>query len=207
MIGCKKIFPVLLLIGLFIFPVHAEEEAEIITDDVYILSEEVLEFDDDVYILSEEGEVLEESVSLKESDILDDFDEIIVSTQDKEIEEQEPEFKLTEDEAKLIAQVTWNESGNQSELGKRLVIDTVLNRVEHSKFPDSVSSVIHQPNQYSDYSSKVHDDILELVYDEASERTNTEVIFFQCKSHSSYGEPLLVEGAHYFNSLKEACDE
>ena len=198
MIGCNNdrffIVPVILLLTVFIFTVHAEEE--------------IAEIEEDIYILSEEGEKLEDSISLKETNILDDFDEIILATQDEETEEiEEPEFELTEDEAKLIAQVTWNESGNQSELGKRLVIDTVLNRVEHSKFPDSVSSVIHQPNQYSDHSSKVYDDILELVYDEASERTNKKVIFFQCKSHSSYGDPLPVEAAHYFNSLKEACDE
>lgn len=123
--------------------------------------------------------------------------------------ERIPELELTEEDMKLIAMVAFNEAGNQSELGKRLVIDTILNRLEHSAFPDSISKVIHQPNQFSDHTSKLHDDILDLVEDECMKRTNEDVIFFQRYNYSSFGEPLLVEGAHFFNSLedKEVNDE
>ena len=69
------------------------------------------------------------------------------------VEEIIPEFEpwLTDDEIDLIAKITMAEAEGESELGKRLVIDTILNRVdsELSYFPDTVEEVIYQPNQFS----------------------------------------------------------
>ena len=41
------------------------------------------------------------------------------------------------------------EAEGECEEGKRLVIDTILNRVDSEHFPDTVYEVIYQPNQFS----------------------------------------------------------
>ena len=78
--------------------------------------------------------------------IVKDEDETVPSN-----ETDEPtETAYTEEEMRLIAQLVMAEAENQSELGKRLVIDTVLNRVDHPdpQFPDTVYEVIYQKNQF-----------------------------------------------------------
>lgn len=115
----------------------------------------------------------------------------------------------TEEEIKMIAKLTMAEAGNQSELGKRLVIDTVLNRVEHEnpQFPDTVKEVIYQKNQYSPiwdgrfdkyYASEEN---IQLVREEIERRTDHDVIFFRTTRYSDYGVPLYCVGDHYFSSF------
>lgn len=57
------------------------------------------------------------------------------------------EWKLGEME--LVAQIVEAEAGNQDLTGKRLVADVVLNRKDHSDFPDTVESVIFDGYQFS----------------------------------------------------------
>lgn len=115
----------------------------------------------------------------------------------------------TEEEIKMIAQLTMAEAGNQSELGKRLVIDVVLNRVEHEnpQFPDTVKEVIYQKNQFSPiwdgrfekyYASEEN---IQLVKEEIERRTDHDVIFFRTTRYSDYGVPLYCIGDHYFSSF------
>lgn len=57
-------------------------------------------------------------------------------------------YEYTDEDIKLIARVTQHEAGNQSELGQRLVIDTILNRLDSDEFPNTVADIINQPGQY-----------------------------------------------------------
>lgn len=52
--------------------------------------------------------------------------------------EKEPDYPLTQEEIDLIALVTMGEAEGETELGKHLVIDTILNRIDHPSFPDTV---------------------------------------------------------------------
>lgn len=123
-------------------------------------------------------------------------------------EETEPviETPLTEEEINLIALLTAAEAGGESDEGKRLVIDTVLNRVDHWAFPSSVYDVIYQPYHFSPVWNggincyEVRDDIVKLIEEEMIERYNYDVIFFQAGSYSIYGSPLFQVGNHYFSS-------
>ena len=133
--------------------------------------------------------------------------EIYISELESKLE-QEPEelsYSLTDEEIDMIAQITMAEAGNQCELGQRLVIDTVLNRVDHENFPDTIYDVIHQKNQFSPISDGNYarcyprEDLVELVKEELLERTNTDVIFFRTTRYSDYGEPLFKVGDHYFS--------
>lgn len=49
----------------------------------------------------------------------------------------------------LIAQMVEAEAGNQDLLGKRLVADVILNRVDSDKFPNTVEEVLFQSYQFS----------------------------------------------------------
>lgn len=118
----------------------------------------------------------------------------------------EPDYPLTQEEIDLIALVTMGEAEGETELGKRLVIDTILNRIDHPSFPDTVYDVIYQPNQFSVmWNSRIDrcyvmPEIVELVKEELLERTNYDCVFFMAGGYSKYGEPLFQECCHYFSS-------
>lgn len=62
---------------------------------------------------------------------------------------QEPsaeEEKISKEDIELIALVTMAEAEGECEEGKRLVIDTILNRVDSDYFPDTIRDVIYQRN-------------------------------------------------------------
>ena len=119
-------------------------------------------------------------------------------------EPYKPEY--SKEDIELLALVTMAEAEGESEEGKRLVIDTVLNRVDHGRFPDTISDVIYQKGQFSSMwngrSNRcyVSDDIYKLVEEELESRTNTDVIFFHAGRYSDYGSPLFQVGNHYFSS-------
>lgn len=125
------------------------------------------------------------------------------------VDEIEEELPLTQEEIELIALLTMAEAEGESEEGKRLVIDTVLNRVdsELAYFPDTVKEVIYQKGQFSSMwngrvdKCYVREDICQLVKDELETRTNCDVLWFRADYYGIYGTPLLVEGNHYFSSI------
>lgn len=128
-----------------------------------------------------------------------------------ESEETEPssDVSYTEEEIRMIAQLVMAEAGNQSELGKRLVIDVVLNRVDHPdpQYPDTVEAVIYQENQFSPISDGRFDkcypteENIQLVREEIERRTDHDVIFFRTTRYSDYGVPMYCVGDHYFSSF------
>jgi N-acetylmuramoyl-L-alanine amidase len=114
----------------------------------------------------------------------------------------------TMEEIELMALVTMAEAEGESELGKRLVIDTILNRVDHKRFPNTVNGVVYQKNAFESMWNgrvdrcEVRDDICQLVKEEIESRTNEDVVFFQMYSYSPYGIALFKEGCHYFSEYK-----
>ena len=124
-----------------------------------------------------------------------------------EKQKSEPEISMSKDDMKLIAQMTMAEAEGESEYGQRLGIDTILNRVDSSTFPDTVYDVLYQPYQFSSIKDgrfarcHVKKELYELVVEEVHNRTNYDVIFFRTGHYSKYGTPLFKEDSHYFNSL------
>lgn len=138
---------------------------------------------------------------------------IIISTQPLEetvsaVIEIEDEVQLSEDEIELIALVTMAEAEGECEEGKRLVIDTILNRVDSEYFPDNVHDVIYQPNQFSSMWNgrvdrcEVREDICQLVREELKVRVNYEVMFFTAGDYGKYGTPMFQVENHYFSSYE-----
>lgn len=113
---------------------------------------------------------------------------------------------ISEEDIELLALVTVAEAEGESEYGKRLVIDTILNRVDHPKFPNTIHGVVYQKNQFTSMwngrTSRcvVTDEVRQLVREELESRTNKQVIFFQMYNYSKYGKPLFKEGCHYFSA-------
>lgn len=121
-----------------------------------------------------------------------------------EIEEKSE--SVSNEDINLIALVTMAEAEDECEEGKRLVIDTILNRMDSKEFPDTVSEVIFEPYQFPSMTNgraercEVRDDICELVREELQSRYNFDCIFFKTDYYSEYGTPLFRVGNHYFSS-------
>ena len=126
----------------------------------------------------------------------------------KEEEPKKKEVKkepaISKEEKELLAIITMAEAEGESEKGKRLVIDTVLNRVDSKKFPNTITDVIYQRNQFtSTFNGRmdrcyVKKDIYKLVEEELEKRTNSEVLYFTAGKYGEYGTRLFREGNHYF---------
>ena len=114
---------------------------------------------------------------------------------------------LSQEEIELIALVTMAEAEGEPEHGQRLVISTILNRVDHASFPDTVHGVIYQKNAFSSMwdgranRCYVREDFVELVRDELENRTDANPIYFRTGHYSKYGNPLYQVGDHYFSSF------
>lgn len=115
---------------------------------------------------------------------------------------------MSKEDIELIALVTMAEAEGECEEGKRLVIDTILNRVDSTYFPDTIHDVIYQRNAFSSmWNGRVDrcvvlDDIVALVVDELENRTNYDVVFFTAGKYGKYGRPLFQVGNHYFASYE-----
>ena len=132
----------------------------------------------------------------------------MISVADAVVEKHMSErYYLTKEEIDLVAIVVMAEAEGESVEGQRLVIDTVLNRVDHHRFPSTVHEVVYQKGQFTSMTNGrasrcyVKPEIVDLVYEETANRYNSDVIFFRTGRYSSYGDPLFKVGAHYFSSL------
>ena len=127
--------------------------------------------------------------------------EVITVTELVEVEPQ-PETVLTDAEKRMVAGVVWREAGNQDMIGKRLVVDTILNRVGRQGFADTVAGVIYQPYQYA--TGAYYDEAcMEAVEKECMERLDYKVLWFRTGSYHPYGMPAYQHGDHYFNWVIE----
>lgn len=123
----------------------------------------------------------------------------------KVIEPVEEEI-LTQEEIELIALITMAEAEGEPEEGQRLVIDTILNRVdsELSYFPDTVYDVIYQKNAFSSVwdgradKCYVMEELCQLVREEMVNRTNSDVLYFTAGNYGKYGTPAFSVANHYF---------
>lgn len=109
------------------------------------------------------------------------------------------------DDMELVALVCVAEAEGESEYGKRLVIDTILNRMDSEYFPNTIHEVVYAPGQYECvYNGRINrveynEEIAKLVIEEFNNRTNTDVIYFRTNYFFNFGKPLFNEGNHYFS--------
>lgn len=132
---------------------------------------------------------------------------LLVISDDNNIDCDESDIiGLSTEEIELIALVTMAEAEGEPEEGKRLVIDTILNRVDFGEFPSTVTEVIYQPEQFSSMwngridECYVMEEICQLVEEELKCRLNNEVMFFTAGRYGKFGVPMFQVGNHYFSS-------
>ena len=107
------------------------------------------------------------------------------------------------DDMELVALVCVAESEGESELGKRLVIDTIFNRLESPYFPDTIYEVVYDNSQYTcvwnGRLDKVEydEEIANLVMEEMINRTNSDVIYFKTDGFFNDNN-CIQEGNHFF---------
>lgn len=134
----------------------------------------------------------------------------------KEVEKTEDPFaEYTTEELDMLVQIAMAEAEGEDVEGKAHVIRVVLNRVEHSKFPDTISEVIYQPNQFTSVKSKRWQlepneecyDALDLVFHDNWDDSNG-ALFFEATSngedtwHSRNLKYLGTYGNHKFYTFK-----
>lgn len=113
---------------------------------------------------------------------------------------------VSDADVELLALLTMAEAEGECEKGQRLVIDTVLNRVDNPHFPDNIYDVVYQKNQYCGMQPPridrcwVKDELVQLVREELENRTDYDVIFFRTERYSDYGVPMFQIEHHYFSS-------
>lgn len=171
-------------------PVIKTEEAVFIEPPVIVKEAEPIKYDAPIYSVKTVDKKLEKLKSMK-------------------IETEEVEELATQEEIELLALLVMAEAEGESEYGKRLVIDTVLNRVdsEFRYFADTITDVIWQPRQFSGMYGKriekcyVTEDNIRLVREELESRTNYDVLYFHARHYGKYGTPLFNEGNHYFSGF------
>ena len=108
-------------------------------------------------------------------------------------------------EMELIAQLVMAEAGNQDLMGKRYVVDVVLNRVDSDDFPNTVEEVIFQENQFSVINNGTFDEagwtVTEECYEavklEYEERLNYDVLYFS-RGPSKYASNHFKHQDHWF---------
>lgn len=146
------------------------------------------------------------SVTDKISEIKKQVKPIVVTAEEPKNIQVEEAVTISEDELRLLALVTMAEAEGECEEGKRLVIDTILNRVESEHFPDTITDVIYQKNQFTSMWNgrvdrcRVDEDICRLIEEELQNKTDNDVIFFRTGHYSTYGVPMYQVGNHYFSS-------
>lgn len=111
---------------------------------------------------------------------------------------------------RMFAGLLQAEAGNQDEYGKRLVADTVLNRVNDPTFPNTIVDVIYQSNQFSvvgngqlqkyiDGRLEIPEENFQIIAEELFDQANYDVVFFQSGGWSPYGQRAFKYGDHYFS--------
>lgn len=121
-----------------------------------------------------------------------------------ELTEEQIEEEMYYDSLEMLAACVEAEAANQGLEGKRLVVDVILNRVDSSEFPNSITEVIMQPYHFSSYwdgrmeTTVPTDETFEAVRLELEHRSNTEILYFTAGEWPAYGTRWRKVGDHYF---------
>lgn len=131
---------------------------------------------------------------------------LITSHAETGISVEELEEEVYYDSLELLAVCVEAEAGNQDLDGKRMVVDVIMNRVDHPDWPDTIEEVITQPREFSSYWDGGMDKVWEpseetfrAVQMELKARSWPELYYFTADGWSRYGTPWKKVGDHYFS--------
>lgn len=125
------------------------------------------------------------------------------------VTQEELEEELYYDSLELLALCVEVEAGNQGLIGKKYVVDVILNRVDDEDFPDNITDVIMQKNQFSVvldgriWEVEPTEETFQAVREELENRTNSEVLYFTSEGYHACGKVWRQIGDHYFSVKKD----
>lgn len=138
-------------------------------------------------------------------EIMESNETLKVNFQSYEMMEEELAEEAYYDSLELLALCVEAEAGNQGLVGKKYVCDVILNRVDDADYPDNITDVILQQNQFSVvldgriWEVEPTEETFQAVREELESRTNYDVLFFSCEGYSQYGTDWKKIGDHYFS--------
>lgn len=106
----------------------------------------------------------------------------------------------------LMAKVVEAEAGNQGLLGKRMVVDVILNRVNDKDFPDTIVEVIFEENAFAVIGNgmyervEVTEETWQAIHMELGEISYPGLFYFCNTDYHEYGTPWNRIGDHYFST-------
>lgn len=115
-------------------------------------------------------------------------------------------YEITDSELEELAACVEAEAGDQPYVGRQMVADVILNRVDDPDYPDTIHGVISQPYQFSVYwngtmeKAVVSDKTYEAVREELAERSYPGLYFFRMGRYHTWGHPWRKIGDHYFST-------
>ena len=125
-----------------------------------------------------------------------------------EVEDTEEEIAEEEYQAELelLACLVYAEAGIEDLHGKQLVVDVVLNRVDSDRFPDTITDVIYEKNQFSTVTDgaldRAFNEVTQECYDavalELEERTDSNILFLTAGGYNQYCTPMYQYQNHFF---------
>lgn len=134
-----------------------------------------------------------------------DTEDLKVNFQSYEMTDEDIALEEYYDSLELLACCVEAEAGNQGLIGKKYVVDVILNRVDDANYPDNITDVIMQKNAFSVvvderiWEVEPTEETFQAVREELEHRTNNEVLFFTSEGYSQYGTDWKKIGAHYFS--------
>lgn len=114
--------------------------------------------------------------------------------------------EFSEVDVLMLAQMTMAEAESEPEMGQRLVIDTILNRIDSSVYPNDVYGVISDKKYGKQFTSfydgrynkcYATEALIDLVQQEIENRTNYQVTWFSRK-RPTCGNRAMTVGKHTF---------
>lgn len=106
----------------------------------------------------------------------------------------------------LMAKVVEAEAGNQGLLGKRMVVDVILNRVNDKDFPDTITEVIFEKNAFAVIGNgryekvEVTEETWQIIHMELEEISYPGLFYFCSTGFHEYGTSWNKIGDLYFNT-------
>lgn len=130
----------------------------------------------------------------------------VLVAQEAYIASDTPVEDAVDDQFEELCAITMVEGGfTEPSEGLRLICDTILNRVDDPRFPNTIHDVIYQAHQFEPVSRGIlykyvpTDEVIQICAEEIQHRTNNKVLFFRTQQYHSGTNPIAHMGHHYYS--------
>jgi len=129
---------------------------------------------------------------------------IEVTQNNRIVSGNEVAVELQYDELEYLAACVEAEAGTEGLIGKRLVVDVILNRIDSDSFPDTITDVINAPGQFqvvrngSINKVDISQETFKAIEMELEHRTDSEIMYFRSGKYGT-GTPAYKVNSHYFS--------